>query len=149
MAKASAVRNLTVAQLEKLLATKKNQLGDLVAKRVKLQSDLENLNREITNLGGDSEESPSRRGRPKGKVSKKLARRGRRAKNAMSLAKYVEQELNIAKKGLTVDELGVKVQEAGYKSKSEKFRNVLYQCLFHGDQFQKDDATGKWVLAQN
>ncbi|RLS54562.1 MAG: hypothetical protein DWH91_11510 [Planctomycetota bacterium] len=142
------MRNLTVAQLEKLLATKKNQLGDLVAKRVKLQSDLENLNREITNLGGESEVDHPRRGRPKGTVSKKLARRGRRAKNAMSLAKYVEQELNVAKKGLTVDELGVKVQEAGYKSKSEKFRNVLYQCLFHGEQFQKDDATGRWVLAQ-
>lgn len=152
MAKASALRNLTVAQLEKLLHAKKSQLTDLVVKRDKLKSELDGLNREIAGLGGEADEDTPRRGRPKGSVNKtkrKSGRKGRRPKNAMSLAKYIEAELNNAKKGMTVEELMNKVSEAGYKSKSAKFRNVVYQCLFHRDQFQKDGDSARWVLAQS
>ncbi len=143
------MRNLTVAQLEKLLHAKKSQLEDLAVKRDKLKADLDTVNKEIAGLGGEADEGAPRRGRPKGSVNKKKAgRKGRRPKNAMSLRKVVVAELTAAKKGLTVEELMAKVLEAGYKSKSEKFRNVVYQCLFNGEQFQKDGESGRWVLVQ-
>lgn len=147
MAKASSLRELTVSQLEKVLLAKKSKLEDLVVKRDKLRSELSHLDEQIRGLAGDEvagEEAPRRRGRPKGSLNK--GRRGPRAKNKQSLKGFVREELLKAKKGLTVDELIVAVEANGYKSKSGKFRNVMYQCLFHGEEFQRDAESKRWVL---
>ncbi len=149
MAKASALRDLSVSQLEKVLLAKKSMLENLVVKRDKLRSELSSLDSQIRGLAGDDatsegEEAPRRRGRPKGSLNK--ARRGPRAKNKQSLKGLVREELLKAKKGLTLDELIAAVEATGYKSKAAKFRNVLYQCLFHGENFQKDAETKRWVL---
>lgn len=152
MAKASALREMSVEQLEKALLSK------LVAAREQLRKDLGSLDLKIRDLSGGTsvlkaaesesseEDGPRRRGRPKGSKNRK-GRRGPRVKNEKSLRVYVQEELQKAKKGLTIDELIAAVQAAGYKSKSDKFKAVMYQCLFHGKRFQKDDATGKYVLA--
>jgi hypothetical protein len=152
MAKASALREMTVAQLEKALLSK------LLAARDTLRKELGSLDEKIRDLSGssaapkaaatessDEEESPRRRGRPKGSKNRK-GRRGPRVKNEKSLRAYVQEELAKAKKGLTIDELITNVQAAGYQSKSDKFKNVMYQCLFHGERFQRDATSGKWVL---
>ncbi len=150
MAKASAMRDLTVAQLEKLLLTKKSKLEDLVVKRDKLRQELSSLDEQIQNLGGGEspapadEEGPRRRGRPKG--SKNKGRRGPRVKGQKSLKTWVSEELQKAKKGLTIDELIAAVEASGYKSKADKFKNVMYQCLFHGENFQRDAESKRWVL---
>lgn len=152
MAKASALREMSVAQLEKALLSK------LVAAREQLRKELGSLDDKIRDLSGGAtapkaaeaesteEDGPRRRGRPKGSKNRK-GRRGPRVKNEKSLRVYVQEELQKAKKGLTIDELIANVQAAGYQSKSDKFKAVMYQCLFHGKRFQKDDATGKYVLA--
>ncbi len=149
MAKASAIRDLTVAQLEKMLAAKKSQLEDL--KRKKLLTELGSLDEQILGLEGGlapaGEEAAPRRGRPKG--SKNKGRRVRRVKGQKSLKVWVQEELQKAKKGLTLDELIAAVQAAGYKSKSDKFKNVMYQCLFHGQRsslYQRDAESKRWVL---
>jgi hypothetical protein len=151
MAKASALRDLTVAQLEKLLQAKKSKLEDLVVKRDKLRTELSNLDQQIRGLGGEEspegEDAPRRRGRPKG--SKNKARRGTRVKGQKSLKVWVHEELLKAKKGLTIDELIAAVEAAGYKSKADKFKNVMYQCLFHGQRnslYQRDAETKRWTL---
>ncbi len=150
MAKASAMRDLTVAQLEKLLLAKKSKLEDLVVKRDKLRQELNSLDEQIQSLGGGEspapadEEGPRRRGRPKG--SKNKGRRGPRVKGQKSLKTLVAEELQKAKKGLTIDELIAAVQASGYKSKADKFKNVMYQCLFHGENFQRDAESKRWVL---
>ncbi len=150
MAKASAMRDLTVAQLEKLLLAKKSKLEDLVVKRDKLRQELSSLDEQIQSLGGGEspapadEEGPRRRGRPKG--SKNKGRRGPRVKGQKSLKTLVAEELQKAKKGLTIDELIAAVQASGYKSKADKFKNVMYQCLFHGENFQRDAESKRWVL---
>ena len=147
MAKASALRDLTVAQLEKLLLAKKSKLEDLVVKRDKLRSELSSLEDQIRGLGGSEApdaEAPPRRGRPKG--SKNKGRRGPRVKGQTSLKSWVVAELQKAKKGLTIDELIAAVQASGYKSKADKFKNVMYQCLFHGENFQRDAESKRWVL---
>ena len=152
MAKASALRDLTVAQLEKLLLAKKSKLEDLVGKRDKLRTELSSLDEKIRGMGGEApaegEEAPSRRGRPKG--SKNKGRRGSRVKGQKSLKVWVQEELQKAKKGLTIDELIAAVEAAGYKTKADKFKNVMYQCLFHGQRnslYQRDPETKRWVLA--
>lgn len=147
MAKASALRDLTVSQLEKVLLAKKSELEDLVVKRDKLRSELSQLDEQIRGLAGDGvegEEAPRRRGRPKGSLNK--ARRGSRTKNKQSLKGFVREELLKAKKGLTIEELIAAVEANGYKSKAGKFRNVMYQCLFHSEEFQRDAESKRWVL---
>ncbi len=152
MAKASALRDLTVSQLEKVLLAKKSKLEDLVVKRDKLRLELSSLDEQIRGLAGDEvagdavagEDAPRRRGRPKGSLNK--GRRGPRAKNKQSLRGFVREELLKAKKGLTIDELITAVEANGYKSKAGKFKNVMYQCLFHGEEFQRDAESKRWVL---
>lgn len=149
MAKASALSELSVAQLEKALLSK------LLAARTALRKELGLLDSKIRDLSGgeeastpaaDSGEDTGRRGRPKGAKNKRKGR-GTRPKNEKSLRVYVQEELAKTKKGLTIDELITNVQASGYKSNSDKFKNVMYQCLFHGDRFQRDANSGKWVLA--
>ena len=147
MAKMTALRDLTVSQLEKVLLAKKSKLEDLVVKRDKLRSELSSLDEQIRGLAGDEvvgEDAPRRRGRPKGSLNK--GRRGPRVKNKQSLKGFVREELLKAKKGLTIDELIAAVEANGYKSKAGKFKNVMYQCLFHGEEFQRDADSKRWVL---
>ena len=114
-------------------------------------TELGSLDEQILGLEGGlapaGEEAAPRRGRPKG--SKNKGRRVRRVKGQKSLKVWVQEELQKAKKGLTLDELIAAVQAAGYKSKSDKFKNVMYQCLFHGQRsslYQRDAESKRWVL---
>ena len=146
MAKASALRDLTVSQLEKVLLAKKSKLEDLVVKRDKLRLELSSLDEQIRGLAGSEvpgEEGPRRRGRPKGTGK---GRRGPRIKGQKSLKSHVIEELQKAKKGLTIDELITNVEATGYRSKADKFKNVMYQCLFHGENFQRDPDTKRWSI---
>ena len=156
MAKASALRDLTVSQLEKVLLAKKSKLEDLVVKRDKLRSELSSLDQQILGLAGSEEPGgeepgeggPRRRGRPKG--SKNKGRRGPRVRGQKSLKVWVQEELQKNKKGLTLDELIAAVEAAGYKSKADKFKNVMYQCLFHGQKaslYHRDPESKRWVLS--
>jgi|GEM_PF-769906 len=148
MAKSAALRDLTVSQLEKVLFAKKSKLEDLVVKRDKLRLELTSLDEQIRGLAGsdapDEEGAPRRRGRPKG--SKNKGRRGPRTKGQKSLKTWVQEELAKNKKGLTIDEIITNVQAGGYRSKADKFKNVMYQCLFHSENFQRDAESKRWVL---
>ncbi len=147
MAKVSALRELTVSELEKVLLAKKSKLEDLVVKRDKLRHELGQLEDQIRGLAGGAlpdEDGPRRRGRPKGAKGRK--RRRSRVKGQESLRVWVQNELAKSKKGLTIDELITNVQSAGYRTTSDKFKNVMYQCLFHNEHFQRDSESGRWVL---
>ena len=43
-------------------------------------------------------------------------------------------------------DLTTKITEAGYKSSSSNFRNVLYQCLYNTKTISFDRATGTYRL---
>ena len=133
--------DLTVADLEKALQAKRSKLDDLITKRAKLHFELSGLEEQIRLLAGTplTESDALPRGRAKRK-------RRTRVKGQPSLKVWVTNELVKSKKGLTIDELMEKVQAAGYKSTSDKFKNVMYQCLFHGEQFQRDGESKRWVL---
>jgi hypothetical protein len=132
---------MSLAELESMLKEQKNRLDSLKRKQKDLKSDLDNVNQEIALLEGRG----GRRGRPPGSGGVKTVRR-RRAKNAKPLKGYVIDVLNANKKGLTLQQISDKVQEAGYKSKSKSFKNVLYQCLYHNKEFMHDSEAGIYKL---
>lgn len=82
----------------------------------------------------------------KKKVRKKSAARGRRPKNSAPLGDFVLAALKDKKQGLSVKEIADAVQQAGYKTKSGKFRTVVYQYLYHSKKITRSDKTGNYVL---
>ena len=107
-------QELTVADLEKALQAKRSKLDDLMSKRAKMRFELDGLEEQIQRLAGMplTESDTPHRGRAKRKMR-------RRVKGQPSLKVWVKNELAKAKKGLTIDEIIEKVQEAGYKSTSD------------------------------
>jgi len=140
MAKAS---NMSLAELEAILEKKQSRLDELKKKQSRLEKELDGVNQEIATLEGKGK---GRRGRPAGSTNKKKTVRRRRAKNAKPLKGHVEEILADNKKGLTLQQIVDKVKKAGYKSKSKDFKNVVYQCLYHTEEFVLDKAKGTYTL---
>ena len=132
MAKSAA--ELSVAALERMLETKKSKLEKFTKQRDQLQRKLETVEKKIAELSGPAGRGPGKR------VSRK------RPKNVKSLKAFVREILGRSKKGLTLSALGEKVLAAGYKSKSKRFTNVLYQCLYGNDEFVHDEKTKTYRL---
>jgi predicted RNase H-like nuclease (RuvC/YqgF family) len=126
---------LSVNDLESLLKERKNRLTELQKKQVTLKKELEGVNKEISTLKG------KKAARSTSKRVKK-----RRPKNAQSLRAMIADLLSGNKKGLTVDEIHEAVLAGGYKSNSKNFKNVVYQTLYHRDDFASDGDSGKWKL---
>ena len=129
-----APAGFSVADLERILDERKGQLQDLAKRRDQAQKELDKLDAEIQGLVGVG-----------GSVGK-IRRRRRRVKNAQSLRAVVLEIMGKNKKGFALADLAVKVNEAGYKSSSRNFRNVLYQCLYNTEGIVHDDATGCYRL---
>jgi hypothetical protein len=129
-----APNDLSVIELERLLKVRKSRLDDLLRRRDRLQSQLGKLDEEIADLSGDRQHVPVR------------SRRGPRIKNERSLREYVVEILGRSKKGLTLAELAQKVLDAGYKSDSANFRNVLYQCVYNTKDLYHDESTGTYRM---
>ncbi len=130
------VSEMSVADLEKALLSKRSKLEDLSNQRDRLRKQLETVEGKIRTLGGTPATPGKRRG----------GRRGKRVKNAKPLTAYVEEILGRTKKGFTVDEVMQKVLDSGYKTKSKNFRNVVYQCLYHAENIVQDEKTGRYQL---
>jgi hypothetical protein len=125
MAKASA--DLTVAELERILTTRRSALQELNKRRAKVQKELDKIDGEIHILTGTSG-----------------GRRGRRTRNKLSLREMVLDLLKKSKKGYTLADLSRTILDSGYKTASTNFRNVLYQCLYNTSGIYHDDATGTY-----
>jgi hypothetical protein len=130
-----AVSEMTLAELERAYAVKKEQLESLLNKRKKLVRQLQKVDRRIAQLRGSTGRAV-RGGVP------------RRARNPKSLQSLVLAILKSNKKGLTLKELQHKVLSAGYKTSASSFRNVLYQCLYKmykTSEVAYDDSSGRYV----
>jgi hypothetical protein len=130
----NASDDLSVAELERMLNSRRMQLEDLQKKRTRMQHQLDQINAEIAGLTGDRRGAGTR------------GRRGPRAKNEKSLREHVVEMLAKSKKGLTLADLAQKVLEAGYKSGSTNFRNVLYQCVYNTKDVYHDESTGTYKM---
>lgn len=129
MAKAAGV--MSVAELEQILEDRKVKAMDLGKRREELQKQLDEIDRQILEVMGDN---------------RVVRRRRRRLKNEMSLRSHVLELLGKSKKGYSMADLTTKIMEAGYKSSSRNFRNVLYQCLYNTEGVTFDQASGCYKL---
>ncbi|HUG17620.1 MAG TPA: hypothetical protein VMM56_01500 [Planctomycetaceae bacterium] len=133
MAKAAS---LSLSELESLLKEQKSRLAELQKRQSVLKKELDGVNSEISVLKG--------KGRTRG-TSKRVKRR--RPKNAQSLRAVIIELLSANKKGMNLQEIHDAVVATGYKSNSKNFKNVVYQTLYHKDEFVSDSKTGNFKLA--
>lgn len=129
MAKTAGV--MSVAELEQILEGRKVKAIDLGKRREELQKQIDEIDRQILEVMGDN---------------RVVRRRRRRLKNEMSLRSHVLELLGKSKKGYSMADLTTKIIEAGYKSSSRNFRNVLYQCLYNTEKVTFDQASGCYKL---
>lgn len=127
-------KDLTVAQLERLLERKRRRLEALVKRRDKLQKELFKVEELILSIGGVAREGlqPRRRKRPK---------------NTKTLLKAATEVLAQNKKGVTIKELAAKILEGGYRTASDNFENTVYQVIYNNrDKISHDAKTKTYKL---
>ncbi len=131
--------DLSVAQLERLLSTKKGELATLGQKKANLQAQLASVDRQLDSLQGanasEAAPAPARR-------KKKRRRRRKLPKNAQSLGAVVTGILGKTPKGLSLKDLVAAVLSSGYKTKAKNFSNVVYQCVYNAKTIYRDDKSG-------
>ena len=141
---------MSIAQLEALINSRKDELGSLHKQRDQLSKQLDAVNREIAAAEGKS--GAAKRGRPAGFMRSAAARKFRgpsvqRALNDRSLKAYVEEVLTASKKDLTIGQIQEAVLKNGYITNSINFKNTLYQCLYHNEKaFVLDKKTKTYKL---
>jgi IS30 family transposase len=119
--------DLTVADLERILNSRRSTLKELIKRRAKIQKELDKVDAEIHTLTGTT-----------------VKRRGRRTRNKHSLREMVLELLKKSKKGYSLAELSRMILDSGYKTASTNFRNVLYQCLYNTPGIYHDEASGTY-----
>jgi hypothetical protein len=118
---------VSVEQLKKEIGRRQRALPDLIAKR-------DALNCQIAELELLGAVKPAvRRGR---KPGRKRGPKPGRAPRGGTLASALIEALK-ARGKLSVADAAAAVQEAGYKSKSKDFQNVVSMTLAQGKQFKR------------
>ena len=135
MAKSS--KQLSVADLERMLNNRRAQLDGMAKKRERLQKELAGVDQLISRLEGTKTKTVSA-AKPKKTV--------KRRRNKTSLRSVVNVILGKNKKGLKLAELHEHVMDTGFKSNSKNFRNVLYQCVYNADEVVHDQKSGLYRL---
>ena len=127
---------LSIADLERLLNKRRDNVQGLLERRKQVQREIETLDAEMQDAMNPNA--------PIGRIR----RRGPRVKNETSLRTVIEGILAKSKKGLSLPDLVNKVTETGYKSNSRNFKNVVYQCLYNSKTIVQDEATGRYRIEQ-
>ena len=127
---------LSIADLERLLNERRDNVHGLLERRKQVQRELEKLDAEMQDAMNPNA--------PIGRIR----RRGPRVKNETSLRTVADGILAKSKKGLSLADLVNKVTETGYKSNSRNFKTVVYQCLYNSEVIVHDEATGRYRIEQ-
>ncbi len=152
-----AESEISVADLERILDARKSQVQELGKRRDALHKELAEIQEQLQGIVGAEvkiKKSGAKRGRPPGSGKRGPGRprgsknRGARPKNERSLRDVISELLSKSKKGLTLEELTPKVVEAGYKSNSSNFSNMIYQNIYNSEGIVKDPETGCYSLVQ-
>ena len=121
MGRRSMSKDMTIAQLEQILAGRKAELNEKLRERARLTGRLEELESDIRRLGG----SGGRRGRAG----------GGRARNENSLLETLESVLKSAGKPMKIAEIADAAVKSGYRSSSANFRGIVNQTLIKDKRF--------------
>ena len=152
-----AESEISVADLERILDARKSLVQELGKRRDALHKELAEIQEQLQGIVGTEvklKKSGAKRGRPPGTGKRGPGRprgsknRGARPKNERSLRDVISELLSKSKKGLTLEELTPKVVEAGYKSNSSNFSNMIYQNIYNSEGIVKDPETGCYSLVQ-
>lgn len=127
--------NVPLEALQKEIQRRQEALPKLIAAR-------DELNRQIAELQSLGTATPKAEAR----VSSKRVKKGRRAKNKVSLANALAEALK-GKQSLSVAEATEAVLSAGYKTTSNAFRSIVNQTLSKNKRF-KSKGRGKYALKQ-
>ena len=111
---------LSILELEKLLQEKRSAIQKLHKQRAELQKKLDQVDREITRLGGSTEPRTA----------------GGRVRNGVSLVAAMEGVLR-GKPPMHVGEILDAVLAGGYQSTSANFRGIINQTLIKEKQFKQ------------
>jgi hypothetical protein len=122
MARRSNGSNMSIAQLEQMLAGRKAELNQKQKEHNRLSARLQQLEGEIRQLGG----SAGRRGGRGG---------GTRARNENSLLETLESVLKSNGKPMKVGDIADAAQKSGYRSNSANFRSIVNQTLIKDKRF--------------
>ena len=123
MARRANGSGMSIAQLEQLLAGRRQELNEKQREHSKLLARLQELEADIRRLGG----SAGRRGRGG-------ARGGTRARNEKSLIETLEDVLK-GGKPMKVGDITEAAQKTGYRSNSANFRSIVNQTLIKDKRF--------------
>ena len=129
MARPASGTNFNIAQLERVLEEKRNELNKLLRQRTELQKKLGQLDRLIERVEGGM--NGTRRlggGGGGGGV-------GSRPRNERSLLDTMEAGLREAGKPMKVPEIMEAVLATGYRSGSDNFRGIVNQTLIKDKRF--------------
>lgn len=127
--------NISVAELERILLSRKQQLEELQQRKATLLAELGRIDEEIAKMQGARQT-----------LNVSVATRGNKPVNVKSLREYVLEILGRSRRGMSLSDLSEKVLAAGYRTESNNFRNVLYQCLYNTKDVYHDDSTGTYRL---
>jgi hypothetical protein len=123
MARRANGSGMSIAQLEQLLAGRRQELNAKQREHSKVLARLQELEADIRRLGG----SAGRRGRGG-------AGGGTRARNAKSLLETLEDVLK-GGKPMKVGDIADAAQKTGYRSNSANFRSIVNQTLIKDKRF--------------
>ncbi len=152
-----AESEISVADLQRILDERKSLVQELGKRRDALHKELAEIQGQLQEIVGIEvavKKTGAKRGRPAGTGKRGPGRprgsknRGARPKNERSLRDVISELLSKSKKGLTLEELTPKVVEAGYKSNSSNFSNMIYQNIYNSEGIVKDPETGCYSLVQ-
>lgn len=130
---------ISITDLEKMLNDRKSDLADLHNKRAMAVRKVEEIDTQISKLGGSisSSSSPSSSSYSSPAPAKK-GRPGRRPKNGMSLVSSMESVLE-GSGPMSVGDIMAGVEKTGYKSNSKNFRGIINQTLIKDKKFVSGD----------
>jgi len=126
----SSLSELPVATLQAEIQRRERRLRTLQRRREKLLADLDDLDREIADIGG------SLNGRRGGGG-------GIRPRNTMNLVDALHQVLS--GQTMSVTEAAEAVQQAGYQTSSDNFRTIVNQALISNPDRFKRVARGQYT----
>jgi hypothetical protein len=122
MARPRSTVDLSLAQLERLMQSRRTELTRLSRERDKLQKKLDTLDERISEISG-------------GMMRGTRGGGGTRARNAMNLPDVIHQVLTKTGAAMSVGDIMEKVQAGGYRSTSANFRGIVNQTLIKDKRF--------------
>jgi hypothetical protein len=120
MPRPPSLSNLSIAQLQSIIESRKGEITRLERQRAKLARKLHQLDSKIDSLGGS----------PRGRNGA-----GGRVKNTKSLPEMLMTVLTKTSKAMGVGDIADAVRTGGYRSNSANFRSIVNQTLIKDKRF--------------